>query len=98
MDYTNRCVVEYDQWQYDEIKRKSLIQETVESLENIINNPYEYISEVDEFDVKLIINKLKTPSSIGTGAWFSFGDFLNGSVIPENDKIYVIKNHEHYYE
>ena len=94
----NRCVVEYDGWQFDQVTNQPLIRETVESLECIINNSHECLSDTTYWDIRHILQKLLAPKEIGTQVMFPFENFLNQTIVPCENKIYVIKDIEYFYE
>jgi hypothetical protein len=89
MSYLNRVVVEYSDYQYEQISHKQLIKDTVERLEYIIRNPKGYIEEEDEWDFQMIIDDLKKHRCLGSCTTFPFKDFID-DLNPDDDKIYVI--------
>jgi hypothetical protein len=84
-------VCKYSEWQYNKITNRKLIDATVLALENVINYPHEYISGSDEWCIQHVIDMLNTRQGIGACTTFPFSDFVDGSFIPDSDKIYVVR-------
>ena len=103
---SNRCVVAYDELQYKMIRNRPKIKRTIEELEKVIGNLYAIAKEQNccspvhacILDIQGIIYYLRNVEDIGYVKIFPFDDFINGTIIPENDIIYVVKNKEYYYE
>ena len=98
MNYLNRCVVCYDEWQYSKVTSKELIRSTADELEDILNENPQSIPEEREWEIRFVIDKLRNPQSPDTCSVFPLHELLNGLRIPEDDMIYIVKNKEFYYE